>query len=56
MLPGSNNVTVPNVPSLRTSGSALVTKTKVGLSAHTLVAEAGPAESASAIKALKEVE
>lgn len=42
--------------SLRTSGFALVTKKKFGLPDHTLVAEAGPAESVSAIKALKEVE
>lgn len=55
MLPEANNVTVPNVPSLRTSGSALVMKTKVGLPAHTLVAEA-EAESVPAMKALKEVE
>lgn len=42
--------------SLRTSGSALVTETKVGLPSHMLVAEAGSAESVSAIKALQKAE
>lgn len=36
--------------SLRTSGFALVTKVKVGLPAHMLLAEAGPAESVSTIQ------
>lgn len=36
--------------SLKTSGFALVTKVKVGLPAHMLLAEAGPAESVSTIQ------